>query len=79
MLKVVRKSPTTFSASAFERVDFIPCIGARDDAASALLTAALERQSSQDVRSLHRGTLPDETAWCIGTGWWLSMAELGEA
>jgi len=79
MLKVVRKSPTTFSASAFTRVAFIPCIGARDDAASASLTAALERQSLKEVRSLCRGTPPDETAWCIGRGWWLSTAEPDDA
>lgn len=79
MLKVVRQSPTTFSATAVTRVAFIPCIGARDDAASASLTAALERQSLKEVRSLRRGTSPDETAWCIGGGWWLSTAELGDA
>lgn len=79
MLKVVRKSATTFSASIVTRVAFIPCIGARDDAASASLTAALERQSLKEVRSLHRGTPPDETAWCIGNGWWLSTAEPGDA
>jgi protein-L-isoaspartate(D-aspartate) O-methyltransferase len=75
MLKVVRQSPTTFLASTVTRVAFIPCIGARDDAASASLTAALERQSLKEVRSLRRGTAPDETAWCIGNGWWLSTAE----
>ena len=79
MLKVVRKSPTTYSASAVTRVAFVPCIGARDDAASASLTAALERQSLKEVRSLRRGTPPDETAWCIGSGWWLSTAEPGDA
>jgi protein-L-isoaspartate(D-aspartate) O-methyltransferase len=79
MLKVVRKSTTTFSASAVMRVAFIPCIGARDDAASASLTAALERQSLKEVRSLHRGTPPDKSAWCIGNGWWLSTAEPGDA
>ena len=75
MLKVVRQSPTTFSANAVTRVAFIPCIGARDDATSASLTAALERQSLKEVRSLRRGMPPDETAWCVGGGWWLSTAE----
>ncbi|MFN7433932.1 MAG: protein-L-isoaspartate O-methyltransferase family protein [Betaproteobacteria bacterium] len=79
MLKVVRESPTTFSASAVTRVAFIPCIGARDDAASASLTRALERQSLKEVRSLRRGTPPDETAWCAGSGWWLSTADPGDA
>ena len=79
MLKVVRKSATTFSASAVARVAFIPCIGARNDAASESLTAALGRQSLEELRSLHLGTPPDQTAWCIGTGWWFSTAEPGDA
>jgi len=79
MLKVVRRSATVYAATAFKRAAFIPCIGARDDAASASLTAALERQSLDEVRSLRRGTTPDETAWCIGSGWWLSTAEPGDA
>jgi len=79
MLKVVRKSLESFSASPVLRVAFIPCNGARDDAASASLTAALERQSLKEVRSLRRGAPPDETAWCVGSGWWLSTAEPGDA
>ena len=79
MLQVVRKSACAFAASAFSRVAFIPCIGARDDAASGSLTAALERQSLKEVRSLRTGVAPDETAWCIGTGWWLSTAEASVA
>ena len=27
-----------------------------------------------DVRSLRRGTPPDDTCWCAGKGWWLSIA-----
>ncbi len=76
MLKVTRTSEETYAASAFTRVAFIPCIGARDDATSASLTSALERQSLKEVRSLRRGTSPDGTAWCVGAGWWLSTAEL---
>jgi protein-L-isoaspartate(D-aspartate) O-methyltransferase len=79
MLQIVRKSFTVFAASALGRVAFIPCIGARDDAASASLSAALERQSLEDVRALRRGTPPDETAWCAGAGWWLSTAAPSDA
>ena len=79
MLLVVRKSFTVFAASALGRVAFIPCIGARDDAASASLSAALERESLEGVRALRRGTPPDETAWCSGAGWWLSTAAPGDA
>lgn len=81
MLKVTRTGSDTYNASAFVRAAFIPCIGARDDATSASLTAALERQSLKEVRSLRRGSQPDGTAWCIGSGWWLSTIEAtaGEA
>ena len=79
MLRVIRTSATAFAASALGRVAFIPCIGARDDAASASLATALDRQSLQELRSLRRGTPPDETAWCVGDGWWLSKADPGDA
>jgi protein-L-isoaspartate(D-aspartate) O-methyltransferase len=72
MLLVTRLAPRAYAASAFTRVAFIPCIGARDDEASASLTKALERQSLKDVCSLRRGTTPDDSAWCVGDGWWLS-------
>lgn len=75
MLKVTRLGPQVYAAEALMRVAFIPCIGARDDAASASLSTALERQSLKAVRSLRRGGAPDETAWCVGAGWWLSSAE----
>lgn len=77
MLLVTRISEDRYSASAFIRVAFIPCIGARDDATSASLATALERQSLKSVRSLRRNSPPDHTAWCVGAGWWLSSAEPG--
>ncbi|MGL4575154.1 MAG: protein-L-isoaspartate O-methyltransferase family protein [Burkholderiaceae bacterium] len=75
MLKVTRTGANSYSANAFTRAAFIPCIGARDDKTSASLTAALERQSLKEVRSLRRSSAPDSTAWCIGANWWLSTAE----
>ncbi len=75
MLMVTRKAPDAYAASAFVRAAFIPCIGARDDATSASVSTALERQSLKEVRSLQRGTEPDATAWCVGSGWWLSSRE----
>jgi protein-L-isoaspartate(D-aspartate) O-methyltransferase len=74
MLRVTRKGASTYAASAFSRVAFIPCIGARDDDTSASLTAALARQSLTEIRSLQRNTPPDKTAWCVGADWWLSSA-----
>lgn len=79
MLLVTRQAEHRYAASAISRVAFIPCIGARDDATSASLSAALERQSLKEIRSLRRGTAPDGSAWCAGDGWWLSSAEPGDA
>lgn len=75
MLLVTHVANGLYAASAFMRAAFIPCIGARDDAASASLTKALERQSLKEVRSLRRNSCPDESAWCVGDGWWLSSTE----
>ena len=75
MLLVTRKSTAAYAAKALLRVAFIPCIGARDDTASKALTAALEVHSLAGVKSLHRGSAPDATAWCAGDGWWLSSAD----
>jgi len=79
MLRIERLAEDTWAARAVMRVAFIPCIGARDDATSASLVAALERQSLGEVRSLYRGTPPDDSAWCVGAGWWLSRREPGAA
>jgi protein-L-isoaspartate(D-aspartate) O-methyltransferase len=75
MLLVTRRNAAGYGASIVTRAAFIPCIGARDDATSKALTAALETQSIKAVKSLRRDTKPDDTAWCVGTGWWLSTAE----
>jgi protein-L-isoaspartate(D-aspartate) O-methyltransferase len=75
MLKVTRLSETAYAARAFSRVSFIPCIGARDEASAASLSAALASQPLSAVRSLRRGSAPDASVWCAGDGWWLSTAE----
>lgn len=75
MLLVTRRGASSYAASIIMRVSFIPCIGARDGSASRALTAAFETQSIKAVRSLRRDANPDGTAWCAGTGWWLSTAD----
>lgn len=75
MLLVTRRSNGGYAAAALMRVAFIPCIGARDDAAAASVAQALQRRPLHEVRSLRRGTPPDETVWCAGNGWWLSTAQ----
>lgn len=74
MLLVTRHSNTAYAARVFSTAGFIPCIGARDERQSRALAAALDAGMTDDVRSLRRGDEPDQTAWCVGHGWWLSTA-----
>jgi protein-L-isoaspartate(D-aspartate) O-methyltransferase len=75
MLLVTRRSGKSFAAQPVCGALFINCIGARDDAASEVLAAAIKSQSIMRAKSLHRGTAADATACCVGNGWWLSSAE----
>jgi protein-L-isoaspartate(D-aspartate) O-methyltransferase len=75
MLMITRRGQSGYAAAVVSRAAFIPCVGARDDAASQALTTALEATSVNSVKSFRRGTAPDDTAWCVGTDWWLSTAE----
>jgi protein-L-isoaspartate(D-aspartate) O-methyltransferase len=70
MLLVTRRSPHSYAAAALLRVTFIACIGARDEAQA--LRYAFAGGSVESVRSLHRDDRPDDSAWCVGRGWWLS-------
>jgi protein-L-isoaspartate(D-aspartate) O-methyltransferase len=72
MLLVTRRSPHSYAASALLRVSFIACIGARDEAQAQALRDACASGSVESVRSLHRDDRPDDSAWCVGRGWWLS-------
>jgi protein-L-isoaspartate(D-aspartate) O-methyltransferase len=74
MLLVTRESATAYAARVFSTAGFIPCVGARDERQSRALAAALDARAPDEVRSLRRGSDPDETAWCVGEGWWLSTA-----
>ena len=76
MLLVTRQSERVYAASAVTRVEFIPCVGARDESTSKSIALALERQSLKSVRSLRRDDSADQTAWCVGSGWWLSTVEV---
>lgn len=72
MLLVTRRTEEAYDAAIIVRAAFIPCIGARDDETSKALTAAMETRPIKSVRSLRRNARPDESAWCVGAGWWLS-------
>lgn len=78
MLMVTRKTEATYAAKALMKVAFIPCIGARDPASSQALAAAMAKQSHDAVRSLRRDNAHDDTAWLVGSGWWLSTNDWNE-
>ncbi len=63
-----------YAARLLARVSFIACVGARDPATERALSQAVQSQPIHTVQSLHRGTPPDASAWCVGAGWWLSTA-----
>lgn len=75
MWLITRLDAARYSARAFSPAAFIPCIGGQDPQRSLALAATLERGSPVDVRSLRRGGNPDDTAWLVDDGWWLSRAE----
>jgi protein-L-isoaspartate(D-aspartate) O-methyltransferase len=76
MLLAVQVADDYYRARFVSPATFIPCIGARDEETAAKLTVAFSRGGARNVRSLRRGTPPDETCWCSGKGWWLSTSEI---
>jgi protein-L-isoaspartate(D-aspartate) O-methyltransferase len=76
MLLVTRTERDTYAARSVSPAYFIPCVGVRDDAASRALAAAIAARSPEQIRSLRRDSVPDESAWCIWPNWWLSTAAL---
>jgi len=75
MLLVTRRVGPVYDARVIAQVGFIPCNGMRDERLSDALALALSRGAAKDIRSLHRDTTPDESAWLIGDDWWLSTRE----
>ena len=75
MLMVTRRNKDGYGAAIVSQAGFIPCFGARDDAASQALSAALQSRAILAAKSLRRGAAADDTACCVGRDWWLSTAE----
>jgi len=75
MLMITRRAASVYAARILCRVAFISCAGNRSDAESVGLAKAFEPHSFRPVKSFHRFTSPDETAWFAGNDWWLSTAE----
>jgi protein-L-isoaspartate(D-aspartate) O-methyltransferase len=74
LLQITRTGSGGFSACGLGRAGFTPCIGTRDPRASRSLAHALGVESWREIRSLVRGDNPDASAWCSGSGWWLSRS-----
>jgi protein-L-isoaspartate(D-aspartate) O-methyltransferase len=74
MLLVTRTGTSGYAARVLGAAYFTACIGARDDEQSRAIATALSARPTAEIRSLRRGNVPDQTAWCVGDGWWLSTA-----
>jgi protein-L-isoaspartate(D-aspartate) O-methyltransferase len=75
ILLVTRLRNECFDARFISRAMFIPCVGARDENTAKKLAEAFKGGDFAKVRSLHRRTSPDESCWCSGDGWWLSIED----
>jgi protein-L-isoaspartate(D-aspartate) O-methyltransferase len=74
MLLVTKQGDGTFTARFLLQAQFVPCIGARNEATSQRLTEAFRDNSWTKVKSLHRNDEVDGNCWCSGPGWWLSTS-----
>jgi protein-L-isoaspartate(D-aspartate) O-methyltransferase len=72
MLLVTKREYGSFTARFLLQAQFVPCIGARNDATEKKLTEAFRTNTWTKVKSLHRNDERDESCWCSGPGWWLS-------
>ena len=72
LLVLTRSSEEVFAAQFVSRLRIYPCMGARETDASVALAEAFRRRDIKDVKSFRRRTTPDQTAWHVGAGWWLS-------
>jgi protein-L-isoaspartate(D-aspartate) O-methyltransferase len=72
MLLITRQQDDSYAARFLLQVQFVPCIGARDEPTARKLTKAFRNRNWTKVKSLHRNDHPDNTCWSSGPGWWLS-------
>ena len=75
MLLVTRRAEG-YAARFLCGAKFVGCVGARNAAMEPKLAECFSRGHTSEVRSLRRDNTPDETAWCVADGWWLSSAEV---
>ncbi len=75
MLLVTRIPGQACAARFLCSVEFVPCAGAQNEQAGRALAAAFRGGRWRSVNALYRNTLPDETCWLAGPGWWLGTGE----
>lgn len=73
MLLITKQEEEVFSARFLVQAQFVPCVGAQDETIKQRLTEAFRNGNWSKVKSLHRNDAPDDSCWCSGPGWWLSM------
>jgi protein-L-isoaspartate(D-aspartate) O-methyltransferase len=72
MLLVTKKEEGGFAARFLMQVQFVPCIGARNETTALRLGEAFRGGNWNKVKSLRRNEPLDESCWVAGEGWWLS-------
>jgi protein-L-isoaspartate(D-aspartate) O-methyltransferase len=72
MLLVTKKEDGEYAARFLMQVQFVPCIGARNETTAQSLGEAFRNGNWNNVKSLHRSEPMDESCWVAGEGWWLS-------
>jgi protein-L-isoaspartate(D-aspartate) O-methyltransferase len=72
MLLVTKESDSSYPARFLLPVQFVPCIGARNEIEEQRLAEAFRDGSWSRVKRLHRDNQPGDGCWCFGSGWWLS-------
>jgi protein-L-isoaspartate(D-aspartate) O-methyltransferase len=74
MLLITKQEDGGFAARFLLQVQFVPCIGARDETTGQRLSEAFRNSEWAKVKSLHRNDGMDESCWFAGDGWWLSTS-----
>ena len=72
MLLITKQEDGSFTARFLLQAQFVPCIGARNEATEQKLAEAFRNSNWTKVKSLHRNDEADDSCWCSGPGWWLS-------
>lgn len=72
MLLLQRIDDTQYSAKFLGPVNFIPCVGAREEKTAFELADKFKEGNAPKVKSFHRGNSSDNTCWFKWDDCWLS-------